>query len=329
MSFESEFQSAYTRETQGRSSARLVINDPFLHRMQRRHFIIYDVLPAVFTVVALALLPVLRPGIPELIAFLVMWICTGLGISAGYHRLFAHKSWVAARPVRIFLAIAGAMAGQGGVLSWVAMHRRHHERGDMDGDMHSPNLHGEGWRGKLRGFVHAHFTWMMAHPYPNVVHYAPDLVRDHDISWVHKHYQRWAILGFVLPAVFCAAVEQSWLGLVSGFLWGGMVRMFVLEQGIWSLNSLCHMVGTRRWITRDKSRNIGLLAPFIFGESWHHNHHAFPGSASFGLQWYRVDPGYWFIRLMGVLGLAHNIKVPNAAQLEGRRQGTGATQAPQ
>jgi len=133
----------------------------------------------------------------------------------------------------------------------------------------------------------------------------------------------------VLPAVFCAAVEQSWIGLLTGFLWGGMVRMFVLEQGIWSLNSLCHMIGTRPWVTRDKSRNIGVLAPFIFGESWHHNHHAFPGSASFGLHWWRVDPGYWFIRLMSVLGLARDIKVPNPAQLEARRRGTSVTQATQ
>jgi stearoyl-CoA desaturase (Delta-9 desaturase) len=327
MSFESEFQSVYTRETaQGRSSSRLDINDPFLHRKQRRHFIIYDVLPAVFTVVALLLIPVLPPGRWELVAFLVMWVVTGLGISSGYHRLFAHKSWVAARPVRFFLAIGGAMAGQGGVLSWVAMHRRHHERGDMEGDMHSPNLHGDGWRGKLRGFTHAHFLWMKAHPYPNVVHYAPDLVRDRDMAWVHKHYQRWAILGFVLPAVFCAAMTQSWTGLVTGFLWGGMVRMFVLEQGIWSLNSLCHMIGSRLYVTRDKSRNIGVLAPFIFGESWHHNHHAFPGSASFGLRWWRVDPGYWFIRLLALVGLAREIKVPDAAQLEARQHRTNVYQ---
>jgi stearoyl-CoA desaturase (delta-9 desaturase) len=320
MSFESEFQSVYTRESaHGRSSSRLDINDPFLHRKQRRHFIIYDVLPAIFTLVALLLIPMLPPGRWELMSFLVLWIVTGLGISSGYHRLFAHKSWVAARPVRFFLAIGGAMAGQGGVLSWVAMHRRHHERGDMEGDMHSPNLHGEGWRNKLRGFSHAHFLWMKAHPYPNVVHYAPDLVRDRDMFWVHKHYQRWAILGFVMPAVFCAVMEQSWTGLVTGFLWGGMVRMFVLEQGIWSLNSLCHMIGSRQYITRDKSRNIGYLAPFVFGESWHHNHHAFPGSASFGLRWWRIDPGYWFIRLMGLVGLARDIKVPDAAQLEARQ----------
>ncbi|WDD92371.1 fatty acid desaturase [Burkholderia sp. FERM BP-3421] len=319
MSFESEFQSIHTRETPGKANARLTINDPFLHRKQRRHFILHDVLPALFTVVALLLIPVLRPGLPELAAFLVMWTVTGLGVSTGYHRLFAHKSWVAARPLRNALAITGAMAGQGSVLSWVAMHRRHHERSDADGDMHSPNLHGDDWRGRLRGFLHAHLTWMMAHPYPSVVHYAPDLMRDRTIAWIHKHYQRWVILGLVLPALFCALVERSWSGLLMGFLWGGMVRMFVLEHGIWSLNSLCHMMGTRRWATRDKSRNIGLIAPFIFGESWHHNHHAFPGSAWFGLRWWRVDPGYWFIWLMGVLGLARDIKVPERAQLEMRR----------
>jgi stearoyl-CoA desaturase (delta-9 desaturase) len=159
-----------------------------------------------------------------------------------------------------------------------------------------------------------------------VVHYAPDLVRDRDMAWVHKHYQRWAILGFVLPAVFCAAMTQSWTGLVTGFLWGGMVRMFVLEQGIWSLNSLCHMIGSRLYVTRDKSRNIGVLAPFIFGESWHHNHHAFPGSASFGLRWWRVDPGYWFIRLLALVGLAREIKVPDAAQLEARQHRTNVYQ---
>ncbi len=324
MSFESEFQSIYTRASTGRASARLVLDDPFLHRMQKRHFILFDVLPAIFTLVAIALLPVVPVGRAELGVFFIMWLLTGLGISSGYHRLFAHKSYVVARPLRAALAIAGAMAGQGGVLSWVAMHRRHHERGDQEGDMHSPNLHGEGWRGKLRGFRHAHLTWMMAHPYPNVVHYAPDLVRDRDMVWIHKHYNKWAILGFAVPAVVCAVANQSWIGLVSGFLWGGMVRMFVLEQGIWSLNSLCHLVGSRKYATRDKSRNIGLLAPFIFGESWHHNHHAFPGSASFGLAWYRVDPGYWFIKALGVLGLARDIKVPDRAQLRLREAATAA-----
>lgn len=315
MSFESEFQSIHTRVPTG---ARLVIDDPFLHRMQRRHFLIFDVLPALFTLAAFLLLPLLPVGWPELAAFFFMWVFTGLGISAGYHRLFAHRSYVAARPVRILLAIGGAMAGQGGVLSWVAMHRRHHECGDQEGDLHSPNLHGQDWRGRLRGLRHAHFTWMMAHPYPNVVHYAPDLVRDPELVWVHQHYHRWALLGFVAPALFCAAAAQSWTGLATGFLWGGMVRMFVLEHGIWSLNSLCHMVGSRPYVTREQSRNIGLLAPFIFGESWHHNHHAFPGSASFGLQWYRVDPGYWFIRLLGTLGLATDIKVPDPAQVRAR-----------
>ncbi|AOI68047.1 acyl-CoA desaturase [Burkholderia ubonensis] len=316
--FDSEFRSVFTGDTLGIAAKRRVIDDPYIHRLQRRHFILFDVLPCFGTLAALAWLFARPIGWPEFVAFLTMWTFSGLGISSGYHRLFAHKSYTATRGTRIALAIAGSMAGQGGLISWVAMHRRHHERGDQEGDMHSPNLHGPGWRGKLRGFLHAHFTWMIAHPYPNVVHYAPDLVRDSTMSYVSRHYYRWVVLGFIMPAVFCALVEWSWTGLASGFLWGGMVRMFVLEQGIWSLNSFCHLVGKRSFATRDQSRNIGWLAPFIFGESWHHNHHAFPGSASFGLRWYRVDPGYWFIRMLGLLGLAKEIKVPAREQVEMR-----------
>nr|WKF59110.1 hypothetical protein HUO10_003619 [Paraburkholderia busanensis] len=184
--------------------------------------------------------------------------------------------------------------------------------------MHSPNLHGNGVRNKLRGFVHAHFTWMIAHPYPNVLHYAPDLLRERHLVWVGRRYHLWVALGFVLPALACALLERSWSALVGGFLWGGMVRMFILAQGIWSLNSFCHLIGRRCFVTRDQSRNIGWLAPLIFGESWHHNHHAFPGSASFGLAWYRIDPGYWFIRSLGALGLARRIKVPSREQIGAR-----------
>lgn len=315
MEFEQEYQSVYTRATLGQDSQRRVIDDPYLHRLQRRHFLLFDVLPMVGAVAAFSLIPVIPPGWPELGAFFVMWVISGLGISSGYHRLFAHKSYKTGKTMRVLLAIAGSMAGQGGVLSWVAMHRRHHERGDQEGDMHSPNLHGPGFKGKLRGFIHAHFTWMIAHPYPNVVHYAPDLVRERYMVAVSRRYYHWVALGFILPAVAVALITQSWLGLLTGFLWGGMVRMFVLEHGIWSLNSFCHLMGKRVFATRDQSRNIGLLAPFIFGESWHHNHHAFPGSASFGLAWYRVDPGYWFIKVLGWLGLAWDIKVPAREQI--------------
>jgi stearoyl-CoA desaturase (delta-9 desaturase) len=307
-----------TERPEQRADAARAVDDPTLHRLQRRHFIYFDAMPFVGTLAALGLLAVRPIGVPELVAFLAMWFVTGLGMTAGYHRLFAHKSYRAGAGVRTMLAIWGSMAGQGGVISWVAMHRRHHERSDIEGDMHSPNLHGRGLKGKLRGFLHAHLTWMIAHPYPNVVHYAPDLLRDQNIAFVARHYYRWVLLGLALPALGCALATGSWLGLLSGFLWGGMVRMFVLEHGIWSLNSFCHLVGRRRFVTRDDSRNIGWFAPFIFGESWHHNHHAFPASASFGLAWYRVDPGYWFIRLLALLGLARDLVVPSSEQIAAR-----------
>ncbi|CAB3744831.1 hypothetical protein LMG24238_07354 [Paraburkholderia sediminicola] len=315
--FEQEYQSLFTEEL-AVAGGKQVLNDPYLHRLQRRHFYLFDVLPLFGTLAALALLAWRPPGVPELLACFAMWVVSGLGISAGYHRLFAHRSWQTTRGTQTLLAIAGAMAGQGSVISWVAMHRRHHERGDRDGDMHSPNLHGPGKRDKLRGFLHAHFTWMIAHPYPNVLRYAPDLLRERHLVSVGRRYYTWVALGFVLPALACALLERSWGGLLSGFLWGGMVRMFMLAQGIWSLNSFCHLIGRRCFVTRDRSRNIGWMAPLIFGESWHHNHHAFPGSASFGLAWYRIDPGFWFIRLLGALGLAWNIKVPSREQIDAR-----------
>lgn len=318
--FEEQYQSIFTApDPDGKKKTKRIIDDPYLHRFQRRHFLLFDVGPAVGTAAAIALLPFHPIGWTEITLFFVMWMLSGFGVSVGYHRLLAHKSFRTRPWVRAALAVCGSMAGQGGVLSWVAIHRRHHERGDAEGDMHSPNLHGPGVKGKIKGFIHAHFTWMMAHPYPNVSHYAPDLLSDPRLVFVSRHYYHWVLLGLVAPAVICALVTGTWMGLLTGFLWGGAVRMFVLEHGIWSLNSFCHLVGKRAFPTRDRSRNIGWLAPFIFGESWHHNHHAFPGSASFGLAWYRVDPGFWLIRLLELCGLATDVKVPPPEQVELRR----------
>jgi stearoyl-CoA desaturase (delta-9 desaturase) len=305
----------------GDSKQRKAIDAPYLHRLQRIHFTLFGIIPFLGTLAAIGLLFVRPIGAVEISLFLTMWVLTGFGISVGYHRLFTHRSFTAAAPVRALLAIFGSMAGQGGLISWSAMHRRHHECGDREGDMHSPNLSGKGWRGMLQGFLHAHVTWMTAHPYPNVAHYAPDLLGDPVVRAISRHYYRWVLLGFLIPTLLGGLLTWSWIGCLTGFLWGGMVRMFVLEHGIWSLKSLCHMFGSRRFMTRDKSRNIALLAPFVFGESWHHNHHAFPNSAYFGLAWYRVDPGYWLIRLLQLLGLASQVRVPSHQQIAHRSQG--------
>jgi stearoyl-CoA desaturase (delta-9 desaturase) len=317
MDFEQEYQSLFTApDPTGRR--RKAIDSPYLHRKQRVHFVLFDVLPFFGTILAVALVPVFGLGWPELAACAVMWLITGFGISVGYHRLLAHRSFKTRKGLRAAFAVAGSMAGQGGVISWVAMHRRHHECADREGDFHSPQLHGGGFIGRLRGMVHAHLTWMAAHAYPNVAHYAPDLLRSPELAWINRNYYPIVIAGWLLPGLACGLVIGSWSGFLTGFLWGGMVRMFLLEQGIWALNSFCHMWGRREFPTRDHSRNIGWMAPLIFGESWHHNHHAFPGSASFGLRWYRIDPGYWLIAALRSAGLAWDVKVPSPDQIAQR-----------
>ncbi|PQV54001.1 fatty acid desaturase [Paraburkholderia sp. BL21I4N1] len=318
VNLEADSEAVVPGEAPVAAGARRVIDSPHLHKLQRRHFLLFGVGPAVGTLCALLLLWVHPIGAPEIVAFFAMWIVTGLCVSAGFHRLFAHKSYETGPLVRSLIAICGSMAGQGSVLAWIAIHRRHHECSDREGDLHSPNLAGPGLRGKLKGLLHAHLTWMIAHPFPNVSQYAPDLMRDERMVFVNRHYRKWVVVGLAIPAVACALVEQSWWGLLTGFLWGGMVRMFVLAHGMWSLNSFCHLLGKRRFETAEGSRNLAVLAPFIFGESYHHNHHAFPRSASFGLAWYRIDPGFWFIRLLGGLRLARNIQVPSAEQIAQR-----------
>ncbi|MDA3648371.1 fatty acid desaturase [Saccharopolyspora indica] len=290
-----------------------------MHRLQRRHFLLFDVLPIFGTAAAIAFLWVHPFGVTELVLLLSMWIVTGLGISVGYHRLFTHRSFKASPAVSTALAVAGSMAGQGGVVSWVALHRRHHECSDREGDPHSPNLAGEGWKGRLRGLMHSHFLWMRRHEYPNVVHYAPDLLKNRSLVRVARLYYYWIVLGLLIPAVIGGLVYQSWTGAVSGLFWGGLVRIFVLEHIVWAINSFLHMFGTRPYESRERSGNGGIFALITFGEAWHNNHHAFPESPSFGLDWYRLDPGYWLVKGLQATGLVWDLKVPSESRREAKR----------
>jgi stearoyl-CoA desaturase (delta-9 desaturase) len=160
---------------------------------------------------------------------------------------------------------------------------------------------------------------MRRHEYPNIAHYAPDLLRDRGLTRVSRHYHAWVALGLLVPTAIGGLVTLSWTGAMSGLLWGGLLRMFVLEHIIWSINSVLHMFGTRRYESRENSRNGGVLALLSLGESWHNNHHAFPESPSFGLDWYRPDPGYWLIRLLAACGLAWDLGVPSAERRMARR----------
>ncbi|MGY3617476.1 acyl-CoA desaturase [Bradyrhizobium sp. USDA 10063] len=293
-----------------------IIRSRHFHRLQRRHFILFDVLPFIGTLIALGALFYRPIGALEISLFFVMWLVTGLGLTVGYHRLFTHRAFATSTAVSAMLIIMGSMAGRGPMVSWAAMHRRHHELSDHEGDLHSPNLHGESFLGRLRGFLHAHLTWMIEHDYPNVAHYVPDLMAQPVLVRVNSYYFAWVLLGLLIPTVIGGLVAGSLWGAVAGFLWGGVVRMFVVEQAMSGINSVMHTFGARPYRTRgDNSRNLGVMAWLAWGEGWHNNHHAFPYSAAFGLRWFEFDPGYLFIRLLAALGLAWNVKVPSAEKI--------------
>lgn len=290
------------------------IKSAYIHRLQRQHFLYFDVLPPIVCCALLAptFMGILPAGNFEVALLISFWLLTGLGITVGYHRLFTHRSFSASPILKKFLAITGAMAAQGNIVSWVALHRLHHARSDQVGDPHSPNLHGPGIWNRAKGLMHSHLTWMYKHDYPNVVRYAPDLLRDKDLQTISRHYHYWVFLGLALPSIMGAIYHQSIAGAISGLLWGGLLRMTILAHIIWSINSFLHTFGSRAYSTKENSRNMGLLALITLGESWHNNHHRFPRSPNFGLAWYRLDPGYWFIWLMARLGFASDLRLPKA-----------------
>jgi stearoyl-CoA desaturase (Delta-9 desaturase) len=252
--------------------------------------------------------------------FLGFYLATGLGITVGFHRLFTHRSFKAATPVRVALATFGTMAVQGPVINWCATHRRHHAFADQYGDPHSPHLaRAAGARGVLLGLWHAHVGWLVDPEKSDPDEWTPDLVADPWISRVNARFVSLTVATFVLPAILGLVITGTLGGAVSAFVWGSLVRIFLLQHVTWSINSVCHFYGKEAYRARDESRNVWPMAPISFGESWHNNHHAFPWSARLGLRPWQIDPGWYVIRSLSWLGLARDVKVPNREQLAARR----------
>jgi stearoyl-CoA desaturase (Delta-9 desaturase) len=247
----------------------------------------------------------------DLTVFAIVYVATGLGVTVGFHRYLTHRSFATSRHLRAVLAALGSAAIEGPVISWVADHRKHHAFSDREGDPHSPHVgHGTGWRGQLRGLVHAHLGWLFIHTHRAARRrYAPDLMRDPVVSFIDRTFVLWAAIGLALPFGLGVAIGGTITTGLTGLLWGGFVRIFVIHHITYSINSLCHFFGRRRFDTGDESRNLTWLALFSFGESWHNNHHAFPTSARHGLRlWERaLDPSAIVIRLLEVCGLAWDV----------------------
>ncbi len=251
--------------------------------------------------------------------FIGFYVLTGLGITVGFHRLLTHQSFRAPTAVRVFFAIAGSMAVQGAVIDWVATHRRHHAYSDRPGDPHSPHIDMQGGRmGLIKGLWYGHMGWLFAPDATVQQAWAPDLLRDEPIARVSRAFPLLIVATFLLPAVLGGLITGSLAGAVSALIWAGFVRVFALHHVTWSINSICHVFGTRPFESHDEARNNPVMALLGFGEGWHNAHHAFPASARHGLRWWEFDASWIVIRSLEKLGLASNVKTPSAKQLERR-----------
>jgi stearoyl-CoA desaturase (Delta-9 desaturase) len=245
----------------------------------------------------------------DLVVFAVTYIPIGLGVTIGFHRHLTHRSFKTSPLLRGVLAALGSAAIEGPVISWVADHRKHHAFSDLPGDPHSPHVdHGLGWRGELRGLAHAHVGWLFLHGQRAATErYAPDLLADPVVRFVNTTSPLWVLLGLAVPFGLGVALGDSIAAGLTGLLWGGAVRVFVLHHVTYSINSLCHYYGRQRFDTGDHSRNLAWLSLASLGEAWHNNHHAFPTSAFHGLHRHEIDPSALVIRLLERTGLIWDV----------------------
>jgi stearoyl-CoA desaturase (delta-9 desaturase) len=258
-------------------------------------------IPFVAFVAAVVLLWNRGVGPRDLVLFGVLYLLTGFGVTIGFHRLLTHRSFQTSKPMEYLLAVLGSMSVQGPVIAWVSDHRKHHAHADEDGDPHSPHI---GAGSGLRGLVHAHVGWLVSEQgMARKRKYAADLLDDRGMRMISRAFPGIVLSGLALPALVGYLATGRLTGALTGVLWGGLVRIFFIHHVTWSVNSVCHFFGRRRFATEDHSTNVLWLALPTLGEAWHHNHHAFPRSAVHGLRRFEPDPSAWVIWMLEKLGL--------------------------
>ncbi len=257
----------------------------------------------------------------DVVLGLAMYAVGILGITAGYHRHFTHRSFKAKRGLRIALAVAGGMALEGPVKLWVAEHRRHHKYADRPGDPHSPWLFGTSSTALLRGLWHAQVGWFhSARTTSSYDHYVPDLLKDPDVRRLDRWYPLTVATSLLLPPLVAALWTQSWQGVASAFFWAGLVRYALVHHATWSVNSIAHAFGDQPYRTPDQSRDNRWVALLTFGEGWHNFHHAAPTSARHGALEGQFDLTAAVIRLFERLGWAYDVRWPDQTTITAKRR---------
>ena len=276
-----------------------------MSRAARTSNLLAVTIPFVAFILAVVLLWDRGVGWHDLALFAVFYLLSAIGVTVGFHRMLTHRSFQTSKPLEYLFAVLGSMSVQGPVIAWVADHRKHHAHADEEGDPHSPHV---GAGSGLHGLLHAHVGWLlMEQGRARKRKYAPDLLEDGGMRRISRAFPLIVVASLLVPAAIGWAITGKLTGALTGLLWGGLVRIFFVHHVTWSVNSVCHFFGRRRFDIEDHSTNVWWLALPSMGEAWHHNHHAFPRSASHGLGRFELDPSAWVIRGMEKLGLVWNV----------------------
>ena len=261
-------------------------------------------------------------GWRDVVIAIAFYYISGLGISAGYHRYFTHGSFKATRAFKITLAVAGSLAIEGPLLTWVADHRRHHKYSDKEGDPHSPWRFGSDWKALTKGLAFAHIGWLFDRSRTSQEKFCPDWLADSDISRISRWFPGLVAVSLLAPAAIGGLWSWSWAGAFTAFFWASLVRIAFLHHVTWSINSICHTFGKEEFEVRDKSRNVNWLAILSFGESWHNLHHADPTCARHGALKGQIDTAARVIWVAEKLGWAHDVRWPDEERLTGKLTGS-------
>ena len=230
----------------------------------------------------------------EPVMFLLFWFLAGTGITIGYHRLFAHKSFKTYPFIEWVVMLCGSMALQNSISKWCSDHRRHHRKLDTDEDPYSIT----------EGFFHAHIGWILKNS-DSVVEHVSDLQKKSAVKFQDKHYWKISLfLSFVLPVLIGFLYGRP----IGGLLWGGILRVTMVHHFTFFINSLCHYIGKKEYDLNTSAKDSWFMALFTFGEGYHNYHHKFEWDYRNGIKWYNFDPSKWVIKSLSVFNLAHSLR---------------------
>jgi stearoyl-CoA desaturase (delta-9 desaturase) len=222
-------------------------------------------------------------------------------ISAAFHRYFAHRAFKTSRFFQFLLALGGTTSAQKGVLWWAGHHRNHHRFSDQEEDIHSP---------LQRGFWWSHAGWILCLKYDETPDTIKDFAKYPELQWLNKN--------FLVPP-FALAILMYFVWGDVGLFWGFFLSTVLLWHGTFTVNSLMHVFGKRRYETTDTSRNNAILGFVTLGENWHNNHHYYQASANQGFYWWEIDIAYYVIRALAAVGIVWDVRTPPQRVLDGGR----------